>query len=81
MVLSRGEDPKDAEGALDRFRLGPIIQRRVRGRPRTFTGTGSDKSPRLPARSARSASWSWGSRSSGCVVADRCPLLTGSGLT
>jgi hypothetical protein len=23
--------PKDAEGALDRFRLGPIIQRRVRG--------------------------------------------------
>jgi hypothetical protein len=33
VVLSRGGTaaPKDAEGALDRFRLGPIIPRRVRG--------------------------------------------------
>ena len=45
MVLSRGgaADPKDAEGALDRFRLGPIIPRRVRGEaPRASTGTGWD---------------------------------------
>ena len=33
MVLSRGgaADPKDAVGALDGFRLGPTIPRRVRG--------------------------------------------------
>jgi hypothetical protein len=74
VVLSRVEDPKDAVGALDRFRLGPIIPRRVRGRPRTFTGTGSDKSPRLPARSARPPRPAAASR----TVAR---MLTGSGLT